>query len=268
MVYYVLATLGLIEYFAFLAKTRTYPYKEALSSLVTSTLNTRIFQVTAQVLMYNFYMKVYLARLFDIRLEGFIKYLITFLVVDFGYYWIHRFCHTVRFSWTAHEVHHYPNTLTILNATSQSFVGMFFNVHIPVFALIAYLGFEPKIILQCYGLNLLYQLWLHNELIPRIPIMEKIFNTPHLHRIHHSMSKLHLGKNYGGVLIIFDRFFKTYHNEVKFEDHVYGVIPKFEATSIISTWVREFDSWKRLVKEIRNKKSLWMKLKAIFVIED
>jgi sterol desaturase/sphingolipid hydroxylase (fatty acid hydroxylase superfamily) len=268
MTYFFLAVLVGIEFAMYRLKNKAYMNIEAYSSLFASVVNTKIFNLLAFGFMLKIYLFFYSLRVFNINSDSLFVYSLVFILVDFGYYWIHRCSHNVRFFWTAHEIHHYPNGLTILNAVSQSLIEMFFNLQILLFILLAIVGFHPRLILTCFAINLAGQAWLHTEYIPRLGFLEKIINTPNLHRIHHSLSKKHIGKNYGGVFIIFDRLFKTYSDLPQCADFIYGTVPAFEATSILSTWQREFRTWFLLYKDFRQASGLENKLGVLFVIND
>ena len=74
------------------------------------------------------------------------------------------------------------------------------------------------------GLNLLYQFWIHTELVGRLPrLVELVFNTPSHHRVHHASNVRYLDCNLGGVLILWDRLFGTFSGETEKEPPVYGL---------------------------------------------
>jgi sterol desaturase/sphingolipid hydroxylase (fatty acid hydroxylase superfamily) len=75
------------------------------------------------------------------------------------------------------------------------------------------IGFPVQAVLVAAALNLLYQFWLHTELVPRLGPLEWVFNTPAHHRIHHARNPEYIDKNFGGVLIVFDRLFGTFASE-------------------------------------------------------
>lgn len=266
MVYIFLFISGTTEYFLLKLFKRNYPWNEVSTALFTSTINSQIYRLLAPYIAYPIYVFFYSVRIFDFNTSSSIFLVFAFLTIDFGFYWLHRINHTVRLFWTAHQVHHYPNRLTILSSSSQSFVGMFINFHIVIFSALAFLGIPVKIFLYFYSINLLFQALLHNELIPRIKWFEYIFNTPSLHRIHHSLSKQDIGKNYGGVLSVFDLMFGTYCNRGS-DDLVYGVVPIFKADSLTSTWAFELHGWRKLIADVRCQKTFYLKFKKAIEID-
>ncbi|XP_072316259.1 alkylglycerol monooxygenase [Eucyclogobius newberryi] len=132
------------------------------------------------------------------------------LGVDFCYYWLHRFAHEVAFMWAAHQVHHsseyYNLTTALRQSLSQQVTGWIF--YIPLALVI-----PPSIFAVHIQLNLLYQFWIHTEVIRDLGPLEWIFNTPKHHRVHHGRNLYCIDKNYGGILIIWDRLFGTFEEE-------------------------------------------------------
>ncbi|MCD0449789.1 sterol desaturase family protein [Actinocorallia sp. API 0066] len=136
---------------------------------------------------------------------------LLFLAEDLVYYWYHRTHHTVRVLWASHVVHHssrYYNLSTALRQTWTPFTGL------PYWLVLAFLGFEPWMILLAQSWSLLYQFFLHTERVGVLwrPV-ELVLNTPSHHRVHHASDREYLDRNYGGILIIWDRLFRTFAPE-------------------------------------------------------
>lgn len=130
---------------------------------------------------------------------------------DLAYYWFHRAHHEVRVLWASHVVHHSSqryNLSTALRQTWTAFTG------IPFWLPLAALGFAPWMIFLQQSVSLLYQFFLHTERIDKLPRpVELIMNTPSHHRVHHGMNTRYLDRNYGGILIVWDRLFRTFEPE-------------------------------------------------------
>ena len=132
---------------------------------------------------------------------------------DFLYYWDHRWMHEVRLLWSNHVTHHSGERYNLSTALRQPWSGF---LTFWVFAPMPLLGFPTAKTTRAGQLNLLYQYWIHTETIDRLPApIEKIFNTPSHHRVHHGANKQYLDKNYGGILIAWDRLFGTFEPEVR-----------------------------------------------------
>lgn len=69
-------------------------------------------------------------------------------------------------------------------------------------------------ILAQQSISLIYQFFLHTERVGKLwaPI-EFAFNTLLHHRVHHGSNTEYLDKNYGGILIIWDRIFGSFQPE-------------------------------------------------------
>ncbi len=145
---------------------------------------------------------------------------LALLLVDFLYYWDHRAAHRVRAYWAiGHSVHHSSWQYDQTTAFRISFVDGFIS---PWFYLPAVLlGFHPLLVAACLGVILAYQQWLHTETVGRLGWLDAVFNTPSNHRAHHAVQPQYIDRNYGAVLIVWDRLFGTYVREA--EAPVYGL---------------------------------------------
>ncbi|XP_039974071.1 alkylglycerol monooxygenase [Xiphias gladius] len=143
----------------------------------------------------------------------------SFLGVDFCYYWVHRFAHEVAILWAAHQVHHSSEYYNLTTALRQSITQQFASW---IFYLPMALAVPPSIFAVHIQLNLLYQFWIHTELIRDLGPLEWVFNTPKHHRVHHGRNLYCIDKNYGGILIIWDRLFGTFAKET--DKVVFGLV--------------------------------------------
>jgi sterol desaturase/sphingolipid hydroxylase (fatty acid hydroxylase superfamily) len=150
-------------------------------------------------------------------------FLLCFLAVDFVYYFYHLASHKVKFLWAFHHTHHSSTLYNLSGAYRLNWFGGFVNLLF--FVPIILVGFSPTLVVGCVALNLFYQFFLHTEAVGKLGFLEKIFNTPSSHRVHHGSDDEYLDKNFGGVLIIWDLLFGTYRAET-FKPH-YGVTTGF-----------------------------------------
>ncbi|WP_457615785.1 sterol desaturase family protein [Lutibacter sp.] len=156
-------------------------------------------------------------------------WILILIAEDFCYYWFHRISHENRFFWASHVVHHSSKKYNLSTALRQTWTGGFFGF---VFYLILpFIGFHPLMIITQMSISLLYQYWIHTELIHKMPNwFEAIFNTPSHHRVHHGSNPIYLDRNHAGILIIWDKLFGTFQPELTDEKVVYGL------TSNINTY--------------------------------
>lgn len=142
------------------------------------------------------------------------------IAYDFFYYWHHRAGHRIALFWAAHAVHHQSedyNLSTALRQTSGGWVaGWLF--YLPM----ALVGVPPLVFAVVGLIDLLYQYWVHTQQIGRLGWFDRWFCAPSNHRVHHAVNDRYLDRNYGGILIVWDRLFGTFEPEDDAEPCVYG----------------------------------------------
>lgn len=164
---------------------------------------------------------------------------------DFCYYWDHRWMHEVRLLWANHVSHHSSERYNLTTALRQPWSPF---LTFWVFAPLPLLGFPPQKVHRAGQLNLLYQFWIHTEAIDRFPEpIEMIFNTPSHHRVHHGTNRQYLDKNYGGILIIWDRMFGTFEKEVR--RIRYGLTKNINTYNPVRIGYHEFGA---IVRDVRS----------------
>lgn len=179
--------------------------------------------------------KVHDRRLIDVG-RGPLGWAVALIGWDFLYYWNHRWGHEVRVMWANHVTHHSSEHYNLSTALRQPWSGwMTFWTYLPLPAV----GVTPHMHMMSASLNLLYQYWIHTEVIDRMPdAFERVMNTPSHHRVHHGTNPQYLDRNYGGILIIWDRLFGTFEPED--ERVVYGLTKNIETFNPIKIGYREF----------------------------
>jgi len=145
------------------------------------------------------------------------------ILQDFCYYWMHRADHRVHWFWASHCVHHSTNGYNLAAAYRLGWTSKISGSAL-FFAPLALIGFPAPAILIAVAANLFYQFWLHTELVPRLGPLEWLFNTPAHHRVHHASNADYVDRNYGGILIVFDRLFGTFAREREDEPCRYGLV--------------------------------------------
>jgi sterol desaturase/sphingolipid hydroxylase (fatty acid hydroxylase superfamily) len=188
----------------------------------------------------------YQFRLFEMDVAHLLYWPALFLGVEFLYYWNHRLSHEVRWLWATHAVHHSSpqlNVLASLRVGSTSVISGNFLFFLPL----SILGFEPVSISIMFGFNLLYQAWLHTELVGRLGWLDAVFNTPANHRVHHSCAARNLDRNFGGTVILFDRLFGTYQAEVE-RRRDYGIVGELPSVNPLVIILRP---WRLMLQEAR-----------------
>ena len=159
---------------------------------------------------------------------------------DFIYYWNHRFMHQIRAMWAIHVVHHSSEHYNLSTALRQP-VASAFGVWVPS-GWLARIGVRPSLIEHSRAINLIYQYWIHTDMIRTIGPAEEVLNTPSHHRAHHGVNTRYLDRNHGGILIIWDRMFGTFAREREDDPVQYGL------TKNINT----YNLWKVATHEYRD----------------
>ena len=165
---------------------------------------------------------------------------------EFCYYWFHRCSHRMRWLWASHAVHHSPNELNLSAAYRFGWTTRLIGTG-GFFAPLVWLGFRPEPVFVALSLNLLYQFWLHTDWIPRLGPLEWVLNTPSHHRVHHATNPAYLDKNFGGVLIVFDRLFGSFAAECESEPCHYGLVEPLRSNNPV--WIA-FHEWAALGRDL------------------
>ncbi|MDP9134529.1 MAG: sterol desaturase family protein, partial [Actinomycetota bacterium] len=135
-------------------------------------------------------------------------WVLLFLADDLAYYWFHRVSHVSRVFWASHVVHHSSEHYNLSTALRQTWVPM---TYLPFWLPLLLVGFPPWMVLLAQSWSLIYQFGLHTERIGRLPrLLEAVLNTPSHHRVHHGANEQYLDRNYGGILIVWDRLFGSF----------------------------------------------------------
>jgi sterol desaturase/sphingolipid hydroxylase (fatty acid hydroxylase superfamily) len=184
-------------------------------------------------------------------------WLLAALLLDFCLYWAHRFSHETRLGWATHEVHHSSRRYNLSVALRQSWTTSLLSFFYLPLALI---GAPMEVIIAVQSFSSIYQFWLHTEQIDRMPRwFEALFNTPSHHRVHHGRNPRYLDKNYGGVLIVWDRLFGTFEAEV--ERPVYGLTTPLRSHSVVTI---NLHAWRAMIRDVARAGSWRVALALIF----
>jgi sterol desaturase/sphingolipid hydroxylase (fatty acid hydroxylase superfamily) len=223
------------------ADQRGYARRDSWASIAMG-LGSLVVGVATKWLWFGAYELLQQFRLFELG-TGPLVFAAALLGDDFCYYWYHRLHHEVRFMWAGHVVHHssrHFNLSTALRQPWSTFMGPLFYAPLPL------LGFDPLLLVTVHSVNLLYQFWIHTELIDRLGPLEWIFNTPSHHRVHHGRNVRYLDRNHGGILIVWDRLFGTFEPEGEAVD--YGLTKNLTSHSPFEIFVHE---WRALWRDSR-----------------
>jgi sterol desaturase/sphingolipid hydroxylase (fatty acid hydroxylase superfamily) len=252
-------SLILVEYlFHRLNHDEAYDVRETAASLVIAFGHKAIGLLTAGMVTVPM-LFVYQHRFFTIPLNNGWSWLALFLGVEFSYYLHHVAMHRVAWFWATHAVHHSPTRLNLSAAVRLGWGGHLtggFLFYVPLVAL----GFHPMAVFGVLGLGLLYQFFLHMAHPPSLGPLEWVLNTPRYHQVHHASNAAYLDKNFGAVLIVFDRLFGTFARAPKGEDLRFGIAGMPAAVNPLQV---VFSVWMKVLGDAIRAKGLAAKVRAL-----
>ncbi len=214
-------TIVLEAWWAHRKGLKVYDIPDAVSSLHLGVLS-QLTGAFAKLATLGIYVAVYETyRLAEWPMDNLWLWLLALLFYDFCYYWAHRMGHEVNIMWASHVVHHSSEYYNLSTALRQTSTGPLLTwlFYLPM----AVAGVPPLMMVTVGLIDLLYQYWVHTELIGRMGVLDRILVTPSNHRVHHGQNDYCIDKNYGGILILWDRLFGTFADEREGEKIAYGI---------------------------------------------
>ena len=173
----------------------------------------------------------------------------TFVMIDLVFYIYHRISHRVNFLWAIHMSHHSSEEMNFAVSFRQAWFGPVSKI--PFFMMMPLIGFDPTIIAVAGVISTLWGIVGHTQIVGKLGPLEWIFNTPSHHRVHHGANSQYIDKNYGNLLIIWDRMFGTFEPEK--ESVKYGLVNNvntFNPTKIT------FMGWQQIYKDMMGAKNI------------
>ena len=204
------------------------------------------FSIKGLILAFHFYL--YQFKVLDLAsiLPLWAMWVLTFIMIDLVFYIYHRMSHRVRFLWAIHLSHHSSEEMNFAVSFRQAWFGPISKI--PFFMALPLLGFDPTIIAVAGVMSTLWGIVGHTQIVGKLGFVEWVFNTPSHHRGHHGSNKQYIDKNYGNLLIIWDRMFGTFEPE---EEPVrFGLVNNvntYNPTKIT------FMAWASMIDDIKNK---------------
>ena len=179
-----------------------------------------VFMLKGATLALHFYLFQFkLTNLSEI-MPVWVLWLVTFVMIDLVFYIYHRISHRVNFLWAIHMSHHSSEEMNFAVSFRQAWFGPISKL--PFFMILPLLGFDPTIIAVAGVISTLWGIVGHTQIVGKLGPIEWVFNTPSHHRVHHGSNAQYIDKNYGNLLIIWDRMFGTFEPE---EESVrYGLV--------------------------------------------
>lgn len=132
-------------------------------------------------------------------------------VSEFGLYWAHRLAHEWPPLWRFHAIHHSVTKLWVINTGRFHFVDSLKSI-IPGMVILVSLGAPMEVITWLSAITAFIGILTHCNVEMRFGPISWVFNTPGLHRWHHSRDLREGNKNYGENIVLWDMLFGTYIN--------------------------------------------------------
>ena len=206
-----------------------------------------------------FHIYLYQFRVFDFvnQIPIWALWIITFISIDLVFYVYHRMSHRIRFLWAIHLSHHSSEEMNFAVSFRQAWFGPISKI--PFFMVLPLLGFDPTIIAVAGVISTLWGIVGHTQVIGKLGPLEWIFNTPSHHRVHHGSNKQYIDKNYGNLLIIWDRLFGTFEPED--EKVKFGLVNNVNTFNPVKV---TFMAWMSMINDLKQKNSFIEIIKVIF----
>ena len=206
-----------------------------------------------------FHIFLYQFRVFDLAayIPIWSMWLLSFILIDLVFYFYHRMSHRISFLWAIHMSHHSSQEMNFAVSFRQAWFGPISKV--PFFMVLPLLGLDPTIIAVAGSLSTLWGIVGHTQIIKSLGPLELILNTPSHHRVHHGANSQYIDKNYGNLLIIWDKFFGTFEPEK--EKVKYGLVNNVNTYNPVKI---TFMAWQDIIKNMRNSDSTTQALKYLF----
>ena len=215
------------------------------------------FAIKGMVLAFHIFL--YQFRVFDFvnQIPIWALWIITFISIDLVFYVYHRMSHRIRFLWAIHLSHHSSEEMNFAVSFRQAWFGPISKI--PFFMVLPLLGFDPTIIAVAGVISTLWGIVGHTQVIGKLGPLEWIFNTPSHHRVHHGSNKQYIDKNYGNLLIIWDRLFGTFEPED--EEVKFGLVNNVNTFNPVKV---TFMAWMSMINDLKQKNSFIEIIKVIF----
>jgi sterol desaturase/sphingolipid hydroxylase (fatty acid hydroxylase superfamily) len=220
-----------------------YEKKDTITNIIIAALSV-ILNLLVKGFIYWTYNMIHQKALFHFE-QGILAWIILFLLTDLQFYLFHLLGHKSRFFWAMHVIHHSSHKYNFTTAIRTPLTNSCFRF--ASLATFIFVGFSPMAVITMDSIVLTYAFFQHTEFIKKLGWLEYIFNTPSHHRVHHASDEKYLDKNFGGILIIWDKLFRTFKEE---EEHpVYGITRPL--TNPTSVWHIITHEWIDIIQDLR-----------------
>jgi sterol desaturase/sphingolipid hydroxylase (fatty acid hydroxylase superfamily) len=256
---FIIVAIGLEIAWYLAVRRRAYPWRELAVSVAIFAMRvpTKLLQIALVAPIFAFF---WTYRSTTVPLDTWWGLALLFLGTEFCYYWFHRCSHEIRWIWASHSVHHSPERIHLASAFRLAVTDLVSGGWIFFLPLII-VGFHPTAVAEMLAINLFYQFWLHTDIVGKLGPLERVLNTPSHHRVHHATNPEYLDRNYGGILIIWDRLFGTFAEERPGIAIAYGLVQPVGSHNPLTI---AFHQWIAMIRDVRRARSWRQRFRQLF----
>jgi sterol desaturase/sphingolipid hydroxylase (fatty acid hydroxylase superfamily) len=238
-----------------------YSIKSTLENVFLTLMNAGLDVLLRGLFYLTILMWCYHHRLMHIE-NVYLYWFLLFILEDLAFYIEHRVDHYCRVFWAVHVTHHSSEEFNLTTGFRSSvFQPVYRFIY---FIPIALMGFDPLDIIFMYAVTQTYGILVHTQYVKKMPKwFEVIFVSPSHHRVHHASNILYLDKNMGMCLIIWDKMFGTFQEELEEEPVKYGLTKPVKPSS--NPLLLIFHEWMAIGKDVSKNISFYTKLKYLFM---
>jgi len=233
-----------------------YRIKDTMASLAMGTGNV-IIGLGVKAIIFGVFTAVHKFAIFKIGYQWW-AWIVLFVADDFTYYWFHRTSHQCRLFWASHVIHHSSQRYNLGTALRQTWTGTMmtwiFWLWLPL------IGFPPIMVMTMQAVSLIYQFWIHTELVRTMGPLEAVLNTPSHHRVHHATNARYLDRNHAGSLIIWDKMFGTFVPEDRSDKPIYGLTKNINSYNPLRI---AFHEWIDIWHDVRHAQGWRLKMRYL-----
>ncbi|HTC00980.1 MAG TPA: sterol desaturase family protein [Ferruginibacter sp.] len=239
-----------------------YTIKDTVMNIYLSLLNAGIDLLFRAVYLFIILQWFYDHRILELKTHPWLYWPLLFILEDFVYYFEHRVDHYCRVFWAVHVTHHSSDEFNLTTGFRSSvFQPLYRFIY---FIPLAFIGFRPVDIIFMYALTQIYGILVHTKMVQKMPAwFEVLFVSPSHHRVHHASNIVYLDKNMGMCLIIWDKMFGTFQEELIEEPVVYGLTKPLDDPNHPVKII--FHEWQAIGNDLKKKTSFYIKLKYLFM---
>ncbi len=241
-----LGSILVLSILNYVRRQKHYRFNDTLTnaSIAVGNLGFSLILLLGVVAIYSHVFEEY--RFIELDQTNPLIYVFAFIAYDFCYYWNHRFHHMIGLLWADHIVHHTGEQFNLGVSVRISYFTelTMWMTFIPM----ALMGISIEVFLVVSYIEAVWAYCIHTEHFKKTPVADKVFNTPSHHRVHHARNSRYIDKNFGGVLIIWDKLFGTFQAELDKDPVVFGVresYPSFSPLVINSYYLKNI--WKKML---------------------